>query len=72
MPPAFHATTGFSFQRASETTSPNPSRNDFWITTSHPRWNIDLHTADTGEVRKDKEIRIVGPCSSTEPESHGC
>ena len=25
------------FQNASDTTSPNPSRSDFWITTSQPR-----------------------------------
>lgn len=38
MPPTRLATTGRAFQSASETTSPNPSRMDFWITTSAIDW----------------------------------
>ena len=37
--PTRPTTTGVPFQSASATTSPNPSRRDFWITTRDHRWN---------------------------------
>ncbi len=37
-PPTCEATTGFPFQSASDTVSPNPSLIDFWTSTVEARW----------------------------------
>ena len=39
--------TGVPFHSASATTSPNPSRSDFWITTFDSAWNAFTSTLPT-------------------------
>ncbi len=47
IPPVRPATTGVPFHSASETTSPKPSRIDFWIITEESRWNALTSTLPT-------------------------
>ena len=47
MPPTSPPMKGRAFQSASDTVSPNPSRVDFWITTSACDWNALTSIAPT-------------------------
>src|SRR4051812_30960600 len=47
MPPTLPATMGRAFHNASDTVKPNPSRVDFWISTSDCDWNALTSIAPT-------------------------
>ena len=47
IPPTSPPMNGRAFQSASDTVSPNPSRVDFWITTSACDWNALTSIAPT-------------------------